>query len=153
MLGSLSDCGQPGLIVNHVHVNQASSKRRLFSCRCNEPPEPLQLWELIAVHSPKAHLYSIRRDTLWMAEAACSVQTYSNIHISERASLLSACVSFPQTSQTGGAVITLCLQREEHLLHSMNQTPSVNIQGKRDQEGWVCESQAKFTVTSYYTLQ
>lgn len=77
MLGSLGDCEQPGLIVNHVHVNQAS----LSSERgCNEPPEPLHFWGVIAVHSPKACLYSIRRDTLWMAEAACSVQTYSNMH-------------------------------------------------------------------------
>lgn len=54
MLGSLGDCEQPGLIVNRVHVNQASPKRRLFSRRYNELPELLQLWGVIAVHSPKS---------------------------------------------------------------------------------------------------
>lgn len=151
--GSLSDCQQPRLIVNHVHVNQASPKRRLFSRRYNEPPEPLQLWRVIAVHSPKARLYSIRRDTIWMAEAACSVRTYSNMHHQTGLSSLLMCFISTPTGQKGGAVITLCLQREEHRLQSMNHKPSVNIQGKRDQEDWVCESHSKFTVTSYYTLR
>lgn len=43
MLGSLGDCEQAWLIVNRVHVNQASPKRRLFSRRYNELPELLQL--------------------------------------------------------------------------------------------------------------
>lgn len=88
--------GQPGLIVKHVHANQASPKWRLLSQRYNEPPERLQLWGVIAVHSPEARLYSISSNTIWTAEAACSARTYSKMHAAEWAALLLSGVSFPR---------------------------------------------------------
>lgn len=94
----LVGAGQPGLMVTHVHVNQVSPKRWLLIRRYNEPPQPLQLWWVIAIHSPEAHLYSINRDPRWMARAACSGQTYSNLHIVKWASLLFSRVSFPDKS-------------------------------------------------------
>lgn len=145
-LGSLGDCEQPELIVKHVHANQASPKRRFLSRWYNEPPEPLQLCGVIAIHSPEAGLYFISRDTMWMAEAACSVQTYSKMHIAKWAPLLFSCVSCPQTSTRRSSNY---VGRERSIVFTpWIKTPSVHIQRKEDQGDRERVSQAKFTGTS-----
>lgn len=84
----------------------------------NEPPEPLQLCGVIAVHSPEARLYFIRRGTIWMAEAACSgSDLFKDAHRRMGPSSLLMRFMSTQTRQPGGAVIMLAERGASSSLH------------------------------------
>lgn len=101
--------------------NGNSSAGTTMSClsRCS-------LRRVIAVHSPETHLHSISSNAIWMAEAACWLQTYSSLCTCWIALFFCGmCFISTQTSQTGGEVIafavTLCSQRdrERHIFFTL----------------------------------
>lgn len=132
-------------------------------------PQPALQWaawaavalEVIAVHSPEAHLHSISGCTIWMVAVGCWLHTYWSLCMCSIAPFQWHVFHFytdrPNRKRGNcigdGIVFT---DREAYSLHFINQNATVNIHRENKQSQWgdyMCESQNKFIVTLLYIPQ